>query len=65
MENVLFNVDKKSDVNFLITIAKRLGITAKTLSQEEVEDWKLAQRIEKGMKTPNVSRTEVMKVLGK
>jgi hypothetical protein len=65
METVLINVDKKSDIAFLISLAKKLGMTAKALTHAEVEDWQLAQKIEKGMKTSNVSRTEVMKALGK
>lgn len=65
METVLINADKKSDITFLISLAKKLGMTAKALSHAEVEDWQLAQKIEKGMKTSNVSRTEVMKALGK
>jgi hypothetical protein len=40
-------------------------MTAKPLSRAEVEDWQLAQKIEAGMKTPSVSRSEVMKALGK
>jgi hypothetical protein len=65
METVLVNVEKKSDLAFLINLAKKLGMTAKALTHAEVEDWKLAQKIEAGMKTPNVSRNEIMKALGK
>ena len=65
METVIINADKKSDITFLINLAKKLGMTAKALSHAEVEDWKLAQKIEKGMKTSNVTRAEVMKALGK
>ena len=65
METVIINADKKSDITFLINLAKKLGMTAKALSHAEVEDWKLAQKIEQGMKTSNVSRAEVMKALGK
>jgi hypothetical protein len=65
MEAVLFNIEKKGDINFLLELAKKLGISAKALTKAEIEDWKLAQRIEAGMKTSNASRTEVMKALGK
>lgn len=65
METVLINVEKKSDIAFLIRLAKKLGMSAKALSHSEVEDWKLAQKIEAGMKTTTVSRSEVMKALGK
>ena len=65
MESVLINVEKKSDLPFLVNLVKKLGMKAKTLSPTEVADWKLAQKIEAGMKTPSVSRNEVMKALGK
>ncbi|MDB5226565.1 MAG: hypothetical protein JWN78_758 [Bacteroidota bacterium] len=65
METVLINAKKKSDVTFLISLAKKLGMSAKALSHAEIEDWKLAQKIEAGMKTPSVSRNVVMKALGK
>ncbi len=65
METVLINVEKKSDIAFLVSLAKKLGMSAKPLTRAEVEDWKLAQKIEAGMKTPSVSRNEVMKALGK
>lgn len=65
METVLINVEKKSDLAFIISLAKKLGMSAKALTHAQVEDWKLAQKIEAGMKTTTVSRSEVMKVLGK
>lgn len=65
METVLINVEKKSDIAFLVNLAKKLGMSAIPLSHSEVEDWKLAQKIDAGMKTQSVSRNEVMKALGK
>lgn len=65
METVLINVDKKSDLAFLLSLAKKLGMSAKALTHTQVEDWKLAQKIEAGMKSATVSRSEVMKALGK
>jgi hypothetical protein len=65
MENVLIIVENKSDIAFLVNLAKKLGMSAKPLSHSEVEDWKLAQKIDAGMKTKSVSRSEVLKVLGK
>ena len=58
METVLINVEKKSDLQFLISLAKKLGMSAKALTHSEVEDWKLAQKIEAGMKTSTVSRRD-------
>jgi hypothetical protein len=65
MEAVLINVEKKSDIAFLIGLAKKLGMSAKALTSAEIEDWRFAQKIEAGMKTSKVSRSEVMKALGK
>lgn len=65
MEAVIINVEKKSDITFLIGLAKKLGMSAKALTHNEIEDWKMAQKINAGMKTSSVSRNEVMKALGK
>ncbi|MDP1801011.1 MAG: hypothetical protein Q8L81_06650 [Bacteroidota bacterium] len=65
METVLINVKKKSDMTFLLSLAEKLGMKAKALTHAQVEDWKFAQKIEAGMKTGNVKRSEIMKMLGK
>lgn len=65
MEAVLINVEKKSELPFLLSLAKRLGMSAKSLTQSEIEDWKFAQKIEAGMKKPTVSRRDVIKALKK
>ena len=64
MEAVLVSAKKKSDLTILVALAKKLGMSAKALSQTEIEDWKFAQKIEVGMKTLKVSRAEIMKALG-
>ena len=65
METVLINAEKKSDIAFILHLAKKLGMSAKALTHAEVADWELAKKIESGMKTSTVSRNEVMKALGK
>ena len=65
MEAVLVSAKKKSDLTILVSLAKKLGMSAKTLTQAEIEDWHLARKIDAGMKTPKVSRAEIMKVLSK
>jgi hypothetical protein len=65
METILISGAKKSDLAVLLDLAKRLGLSTKSLSRAEVEDWKLAQKIEEGMKTASVSRSAIMKALGK
>lgn len=63
METVLIKVKKKSDINFLLELADKLGMSAKALSKTEIEDWHLAQKIEEGMKSSSVSREDIMKAL--
>lgn len=65
MGTILISADKKSDLTFLLNLAKKLGLTAKSLKRAEIEDWKLAQKIEAGMKSSTVSRNAVMRALGK
>lgn len=65
METILISGAKKSDLAVLLDLAKRLGLSTKSLSRTEVEDWKLARKIEEGMKTSTVSRSAIMKALGK
>ena len=65
MEAILINAEKKSDLVFIVSLAKKLGMSTKTLTKLQVEDWKFAQKIESGMKTPTVKRSEVMKALGR
>jgi hypothetical protein len=65
METVLINAEKKSDIAFILSLAKKLGMNAKSLSKSETEDWELANKIKVGMKSQNVSRNEIMKALGK
>ena len=64
MESVLINAENKSDIALLVSLAKKLGMNARTLTKAQVADWQLAQKIEKGMKSANVSRAEILKVLG-
>jgi len=63
MESVLINSENKSDIALLLSLAKKLGMNARTLTKAQVADWQLAQKIEAGMKPPDVNRSEVMKAL--
>jgi len=51
MESVLIKAEKKSDITFLLSLAKKLGMSAKALTRAEVADWELAMKIEAGMKS--------------
>jgi len=63
MKSVIINAKNKADLTLLMSLAKKLGMTMKTLSDSEIEDWRFAQKIEKGMKTSSVTKEEVMKAL--
>ncbi len=65
MEAVLIRVNKKSDIAFLLGLAQRMGMSARTYTKSQIEDLTLAVKIEKGMKTATVSRMEVLKALRK
>ena len=63
MEAVVIRPRTKSDIRFLLDFAKRIGVSAKTIDTEEIADARMVALIEKGLKTPSVSRSEVMKTL--
>lgn len=63
MESVVFTSKKKSDLKLLVELAKKIGIKSQPLSKQEIEDWALAKEIDKGLKSPFVSRALIMKTL--
>ena len=65
METVVINAKTKSEAALLLSLAKKMGLTGKTLTRTQVEDWEFAQKIEKGMKSESVGRSDIMKALGK
>ena len=65
METVVIKAHTKSDARFWLNLAKRVGASARTINIEEIEDIRLVSLIEKGLNTENVSRNEIMNVLGR
>jgi len=63
METVIIKTRTKSDMRFLLDFAKRIGVSAKAVDTEELEDAHLVSLIENGLETESVSRSEVMKAL--
>jgi len=63
MNTIILNTDSKSDLNLLLQFAKRLGIKAKVLSKEEMEDHAFGLMIKEERTGENVSRDEIMKKL--
>jgi hypothetical protein len=64
MEAIVIEVKNEADVKFWLNLAKKTGTKAKSIDTEELEDARLADLIEKGMKTKSVSRESVMEILG-
>jgi hypothetical protein len=64
METIVIRA-KKSDTKFVLDFAKRIGVLAKIFDTEAIEDAHLISLIEEGLKTENVSRSEVFNVLEK
>lgn len=65
MDTLVISVEKKADLTLLKNLVKKMGMSAMTLTPLELEDWKFAQKIEKGMKSGKVSKSEVLQVLKK
>jgi hypothetical protein len=65
MQSLLISANAKADLNILIELAKRLGLTSKILTEEELEEIGLLKAMEEGRKTKFVPRTEIMKTLQK
>ena len=63
METALLNSESKSDMQILLQLAKKLGVKVKSLTQDEIEDWVLAKRIEAGMKSGKATIEQVMNAL--
>jgi hypothetical protein len=64
MEAIIIEVKNDSDIKFWLNLAKKTGTKAKTIDTEDIEDSRLVDLIEKGMKTKSVSRESVMEILG-
>jgi len=63
MEAVIIEVKNEADVKFWLNLAKKTGTKAKSIDTDNLEDARLADLIEKGMKTKSVSRESVMEFL--
>jgi len=65
MTTLIIDIPNKIDVKFFTDLAKRFGAIAKTLSEEEKEDFVLGRTISSGMKTKTVSKDTILKTLKK
>jgi hypothetical protein len=48
MESAIISGKSKKDIQLLITIAEKMGIKAKYLSKDDMEDFVLAEAIKEG-----------------
>ncbi|MEI8115799.1 MAG: hypothetical protein WCI54_19355 [Bacteroidia bacterium] len=64
MEAIIIEVKNEADIKFWLNLAKKTGTKAKSIDTEDIEDSRLADLIEKGMKSKSVSRESVMEILG-
>ena len=60
METVVIKANTKSDANRLLDFSRQIGAVARIIDTDELADARLAALIEEGLKTPSVSRAEIM-----
>jgi hypothetical protein len=63
MEAIIIEVKNEADIKFWLNLAKKTGTKAKSIDTEDIADARLADLIEKGMKTRSASRKKVMEIL--
>jgi hypothetical protein len=63
MNAFLIENTNKVTSKLILEYAKKLGIKTKKISNSQLEDHHFAEQIEKGMKTDNVSRDDIMSLL--
>ncbi len=63
MEAIVIQTKNKTEAKFWLELAKKTGTKAKAINTEKMEDAALANLIEKGMETNEVSRADVMKAI--
>jgi hypothetical protein len=64
MEAIVIEVKNEADVKFWLNLQKKTGAREKSIDTDNLEDARLVDLIEKGMKTKSVSRESVMEILG-
>lgn len=63
MTGLIITAAKKTDLKLITDLAKRIGIMAKPISDEDILDFGLLKAMEEGRKTKFVSRERIMKKL--
>jgi hypothetical protein len=65
METLVIDINSKEDKRIFTSLAKRLHLKARILTQEEKEEIGLAIAIDEGMKSGYVDENTIMKTLAK
>lgn len=63
MTSIIINAESAKDLKTILVLAKRLGMSTKSLTTQEQEDYLLLQAMLKSRKRDYVSRDVVMKKL--
>lgn len=63
METIVIKTKNKAELKFWLELIRKTGTEALTIDSEVLEDAVVKARIEKGMKSPEVSRDKILKAL--
>jgi len=63
METIVIKTKNKAELEFWLELIRKTGTDAMTINSDVLEDAVLKTRIEKGMKSPDVSRDKILKAL--
>lgn len=63
MYGIVITSTNKADIKLLIDLAKRIGLSYKILSNNEIEEAELLKAMEEGQKSKFVSEDRIMKKL--
>lgn len=63
MESAIISGNSKKDIQLLVTLAEKMGIKAKFLTKDDIEDFALANAIKEGETGEFVDTNEFLKSL--
>jgi hypothetical protein len=63
METIVIKTKNRAELEFWLELIRKTGTDAMTIDSDVLEDAVLKLRIEKGMKSPDVSRDNILKAL--
>jgi hypothetical protein len=63
MESLLIHPDSNEDLTLLLALAKKMGISARIISEEEKEELGLLRAMEEGRASDFVPRSSILDIL--